>query len=195
MSAVGNYITIIRDRLAALHMADPAWAGATASDKFKVRSGNLFIRDGSSRQNFKRLDGTVLPPGWLPAADFSFRGLSPLPGTATPWGGQRTFGQAAGTPAPGLVAHALRYRVRYKAATENVATALLYASEVLLQRAGGKLADAAASLPALPYCGGAGIATADGGERENDPSGPLYVLDSEIVVNVVLNVGPDLLGL
>jgi hypothetical protein len=151
------------------------------------------VRDGTARQNFKRLDSTTLPPGWQPAADFMFRGLSPVAGTATPWGGQRTFQQAEGTPSPGLVAHALRFRVRYKAPSENVATALLYASEVLLQRAGGKLANVAASLTALPYCGGAGLTTADGDERDEGGQ-TLYVLDSEIVVNVVLNVGPDLLG-
>src|SRR5437763_1702967 len=127
LAAIDNYIVAIRDRLAALHMADTAWLGS-ASEKFKVRAGNIFVRDGTARQNFKRLDSTALPPGWQPAADFMFRGLSPVPGAATPWGGLRTFQQAAGTPTPGLVAHALRYRVRYKAPNENVATALLYAS-------------------------------------------------------------------
>jgi hypothetical protein len=193
MAAIGNYIITIRDRLAALHMADTAWAGA-ASDKFKVRSGNVFVRDGGNRQNFKRLDSTTLPPGWLPAADFSFRGLSPASGQANAWGQSRTFGLAAGANAPGLVAHALAYRVRYKAATENVAAALLCASEVLLARAGAKLANATAGLAALPYCGGAGLANANADPDLEEAGQTVYRLDSEIVVLVVLNVGPDLLG-
>jgi hypothetical protein len=129
----------------------------------------------------------------VPLADFRFRGLSPAAGQVNQWGQSRTFGLSAGANSPGIVGHALSYRVTYKAATEDQATGLLYASEVLLSRAGAKLANAGASLPALPYCGGAGVTTAACDEREENGQ-LLTVLDCEIIVAVFLSVGPDLLG-
>jgi hypothetical protein len=196
VAALGNYIVAVRDRLIALHEADAAWKGATSADRDKVRSLNIVVRSGGRRQNVKRDPRQALPPGWTPLADFRFLRLGPGPQQQNPFGTMRTFGNAsADTPAcGGVIAETLVYRVSYRVETEDVATALLTASQRIITAARNQLANANATpaLAALSYVNGAALVSAQAADR-NEGGTWLVVLDTDIGVNVRLTTA-DITG-
>jgi len=190
MPAVGDYISAIRDRLVALHVADAAWA-SDGVERTKVRGANVVARDGTARQNVKRAAGFPAQPGDLPLADFRFSRLGPGPLQQSPLGTMKTFGNAAPDGGcGGVFVQSLVYRVQYKALTEPVATALLVASQRIVTAARNQLSGT--DLPALSYVTGAAVVSAVCVERVENKT-LLTVLDSDVAVNVRLTTA-DIIG-